>query len=334
MLFMPTKDEHGYRHRIFLNPCLKAFSDLTQEFLYARDAGRIIRMCVDDFSRRKQHKTLIGLDPVYGDNSTVWLRCSHPRLLPRLLSSFPNSNYISIMYGSQFSYPEIRLSILDVSSLSAAMSLTIAADGMNTIVMASPTSAHFDDFQRIILAMLFPIQIQLEIKYSANAAPGIDACSALCAKLLLSASPLSRNVTNASCYYTDLALSNWLVKFGYQRRNLHAPLELTYAVRGQPNNIRDSVWIGIASFEGTGNGWANMQCDDFSRIDQPLYTDVNRLPQYGGITAYFDSEDFGDSAVLNDNPIWIAIDRGLQELTNVNMRAANQMRGFFSQLRV
>lgn len=42
--------------------------------------------------------------------------------------------------------------------------------------MASPTSANFDDFQRIILAMIFPIQIVLEIKYSTIAAPGIDAC--------------------------------------------------------------------------------------------------------------------------------------------------------------
>lgn len=250
---MPIKRVHGYMYRIFLNPCLNDFSQETQRFLFAEDAGytRMLRNWVGDFVRRKQHKLLVGLNPVYGDTSTVWFRCSHPRILPQRLNSFPNTNYVSIMYGSQFSYPEMRLSVLDVSSLSAAMSLTISADGMNTIVMASPTSVNFDDFQRLILNMIFPIQVQLEIKYSATAAPSIDACSALCAKLMLSSSPLSHNVVRSSCYNTDLVISNWLIRFGYQRRNINAPLELTYTPRSQPNNVRDSVWAAIATVDGT-----------------------------------------------------------------------------------
>jgi len=77
-----------------------------------------------------------------------------------------------------------------------------------------------------------------------------------------------------------------------------------------------------------------MGCNDYQHEAQPLYNDVNRVPQYGGIIAYFDNDDFGDSAILADNPIWLAIDRGLLELMAVNMKAASQMRGFLSQLRI
>lgn len=158
-MFEPQRSDYGYSHRIFMNPCITRLITSTHEFLRDGQAGYVLREWVDKFARRKQHKTLIELNPVYGDTSTVWLRCSSPRSLPMLLGSFPSSNYVSVMYGSQFSYPEVRLSVLDVSSLSSAMSLSLTADGMNTVVMASPNSSNFDDFQRIITAMIFPVQI-------------------------------------------------------------------------------------------------------------------------------------------------------------------------------
>lgn len=75
-----------------------------------------------------------GMNPVFGTTNSFWLRCPRPRILSQLLSALPNSNYVSVMYGSQFSYPEMRLSVVDISSLSAALSLTMSSDGMNTIV--------------------------------------------------------------------------------------------------------------------------------------------------------------------------------------------------------
>jgi len=162
------------------------------------DPGYDIRLWVDRFVQRKQNKMLIGMNLVFGTTSSFWLRCPSPRILPLLHAALPNSNYdVSVIYGSQFSYLEMRLSVVDIcSSLSAVLSLTMASDGMNKIVGASPNSANFDDFQRIVLSMLFPVQVQLNIyKYSVTAPPGVDACATLCAKLLLSSSLLSRNIT-------------------------------------------------------------------------------------------------------------------------------------------
>lgn len=88
--------------------------------------------------QRKQNKLLIGMNPVFGTTSSFWLRCPSPHILPLLLSALPNSNYISVMYGSQFSYPEMHLSVVDIISLSAALSLTMSSDDMNTFSKNSP----------------------------------------------------------------------------------------------------------------------------------------------------------------------------------------------------
>uniref|UniRef100_A0A2H8TT44 Core protein VP3 n=1 Tax=Melanaphis sacchari TaxID=742174 RepID=A0A2H8TT44_9HEMI len=228
--------------------------------------------------------------------------------------------------GTQISLP--------AHDLSAALSLTMSSDGMNTIVSASPGAANFDDFQRIILSMLFPVQVQINIIYSVSAPPGVDACAAICAKLLMSSSLLSRNVTKNATYQTDLVLSEWLVRLGYQRANIETPLQLTYSPRGNQAAIRDSVWSDVASIENESTGWLNFNCDDFRVIENPLYDRVNRVPQYGGVTAYFDSANYGDSMTIPVPPIWSAIMRGLNELASLNTKVSMQMMGFFQQLRV
>lgn len=132
--------------------------------------------------------------------------------------------------------------------------------------------------------MLFPVQVQLNIIYSVTTPPGVDACAAICAKLLLSSSLLSRNVTKNAAYQTDLVLSEWLIRLGYQRANLETPLRLTYSPRGQQGAIRDSVWAEIASVENESTGWLNMHFNDFHVINDPLYDGMNRAHQYGDVT--------------------------------------------------
>lgn len=53
--------------------------------------------------------------------------------------------------------------------------------------------------------------------------------------------------------------------------------------------FRDSVWAEVAPVENESTGWLNMHCDDYRIIDDPLYEGMNRVPQYGDVTAYFDS---------------------------------------------
>ncbi|CAI6359233.1 unnamed protein product [Macrosiphum euphorbiae] len=230
------------------------------------------------------------------------------------------------MYGSQVSYPEMRLSVVDISSLSAALNLTMLSDGMNTVVSASPKSSNFDDFQRIILSMLFPVQVQLNIIYSVTAPPGVDACAAICAKLLL-----SRNITKNALYQTELVLSEWLLRNGYLRENRETPLRLTYSPRGQNAVVRDRVWAEVASIDNESTGWLNMQCNDFRVINDPLYTGVNRVPQYGDVTAYFDSRNYGDSMTIPVPPMWQAEMRGLNEISSLS---AAQMTSFIKHLRI
>jgi len=82
-------------------------------------------------------------------------------------------------------------------------------------------SSNFDDFQRIVLSIIFPVQVQLRIVYDGKLPPGVALWSALCAKLLLSSSPLARNVINSSCLDRVLVISDWLVSLGYQRVDWH-----------------------------------------------------------------------------------------------------------------
>lgn len=254
------------------------------------------------------------MNPVFGNNSTYWLSCASPRNLPILLSALPNSSYISVLYGSQYSYPDTRLSVVDISSLSMSMQVKQSADCVNVIVSSSPTSANYDDFQRILLAMLFPIQVQLRIVYDGKLASGIAACSALCAKLLLSSSPLTRNVLWASSLDSDMVISDWLVSLGYQRLNRQNPLQLTYAPRGQAHLVRDSEWHRLASVEGIGVGWLNHEVVDFLGVANPLYDGVNRMPQYGGVISYFDPDNYGDTSNIPDVPIFCVVRQCLHEL--------------------
>lgn len=77
-----------------------------------------------------------------------------------------------------------------------------------------------------------------------------------------------------------------------------------------------------------------MECDDEYNILEPLYDRVTRLPRYGDLNEYFDGNNYGDTSILHDNPIWILVMRCLNEAVTVNQKQTAQMRGFFSMLRV
>lgn len=143
ILFRPMKRDHQNMHPICLNPCLHNFSEQTQNYILDMQRGRLIRDWVDAFARKKNSKHLLAMNPVYGNNSTYWLSCASPRNLPVLLRSLPNSSYISVLYGSQYSYPDTRLPVVDISSLSVSMQVKQSADCVNVIVSSSPTSANY-----------------------------------------------------------------------------------------------------------------------------------------------------------------------------------------------
>jgi len=100
-----------------LNPCLSEFSRQTQEYLVDGDPGYEIRQWIDRFVHVKQNKLLIGMNAVLGDASTFWMRCFNPQRLPSFLSLLPNPNYVSVLYGNQYSYPDMRLSVVDIIAL-------------------------------------------------------------------------------------------------------------------------------------------------------------------------------------------------------------------------
>jgi len=102
------------------------------------------------------------------------------------------------MYGSQCSYPEMRLSVFYVNALSIAVQVKAAADSINNVAVASPNNSIYDDFQRIVFSIIHPIQVQLRIVYDGKLPLGIAVFSAFCVKLLLSSSLFARNVIPAS----------------------------------------------------------------------------------------------------------------------------------------
>lgn len=118
------------------------------------------------FVQRKRTDIIGGIHEIYATIGVVWENCVNPMHLSVLLSRIPNFNILSVAYSSEFVFPEFYLSDVDVSALSATMNInTNKAEPLTPLIVGTPNAANHEDFRRIMLAMLFPQQVNVEIVF-------------------------------------------------------------------------------------------------------------------------------------------------------------------------
>lgn len=133
---------------------LHNFVTLTQGFLNVNNLQ--LRQWMNDFVDRKRTAIVSGVRPIYGHNDTFWEPCSHPARLSNLLSQFPNFNVLSVVYCSEFIFPECNLTDLDVTQISATISSNSnRSEPLSTFISSTPNAANQADFKRILMALVF-----------------------------------------------------------------------------------------------------------------------------------------------------------------------------------
>lgn len=126
--------------------------------------GRAQRM--NDFVDRKRTAIVGGVRPIYGYRYIFWEPCSHPARSPNLLSQFPKFNTLSVVYCSEFIFPECNLTDLDVTPISATISSNSnRSEPLSTFISSTPNAANQADFKRILMALVLPQQVQVIMEF-------------------------------------------------------------------------------------------------------------------------------------------------------------------------
>lgn len=259
--------------RIVLPQCFHAFHTNTQNFL--NENAFELRQWLEDFVVRKRTRITANVGPVFPEIGINWDRCSSPRLLCELLSQIPNYNMLSVSYASEFVFPEFFLSSYDMSAVMTTLGVTTTkAEPLGSIISGTSNSSNEEDYKRIMMALMFPqqVQIQLEINRSSNRI--LNGVLALLCKLFFSTSPFFRNIAPSAARTVDVLINDMLLQCGYHQNFGEAPLH----VHGPPNAI---IWAELATNDANGMGWVNHLSNPSYDIINPLYDGINVLPVYG-----------------------------------------------------
>lgn len=224
---------------------------------------------------------------------------------------------LSVPYTLKFIGPRISTRPTNTTLVVNALQVNIANTSVLTRIATEPLSArNQEDIASIIKAHLLPGQIQVDIEFDPNDPVDLNAMAAMSAKMLFSASPVSRNVTRDSAIAADRALAAWLVTCGYRdSMNINFPLN----VRRRRNNDV-SLFEALGTDFDTGNGWCNMNVMDRIDIPDPLYEGVEEMPQMAGIPPTRTNLDFVDFGGVPNPPVLAQLMLGLEELAGDNQK--------------
>lgn len=202
---------------------LHDFITLTQGFLNANNLG--LRQWMNDFVDRKRTAIVGGVRPIYDYNDTFWEPCSHPARLSNLLSQFPNFNILSVVYCSEFIFPEYNLTDLDVTQISATISSNSnRSEPLSTFISSIPNAANQADFKRILMALVLPQQVQVIMEFDRKKNVILNGVIGLMAKMIFSTTPFFRNITLESSRSVDAIIGAMLVSLGYSHEEGAPPL--------------------------------------------------------------------------------------------------------------
>lgn len=241
---------------------------------YINREGRDIQEWIQDFVQRKRTDITGGIHEILSPVGVMWENSVHPRHTSVLLSRIPNYNLVSIAYASEFVFPEFYLSDVDISALSATMSInTNKAEPLTPLVVGTPNVSNEEDFRRVMLAMLFPQQVNVEVIFDHSKSKVYNGVVGLMCKLLFSTSPFFHNILPVSARNIDMVIGDMLIAFGYTRDMRMNPL----AVAGRGGG---DVWQNLATSDETGQGWINHGTEAAIDILNPLYDGIAVLPNY------------------------------------------------------
>lgn len=306
---MGTYDEHN----IAINPALRDLHAYTQGLILDEDASRRLREWMERFAERKRYSVNLGGHTIYGNNNTRWFNHSSPANLPSITSHIPNFNLMSITYSAPFCVPECTLTALDLTQLSQTMQINVnRANPLSELISAPSDAKNYEDYRRIMLAMILPGQVMVDVEMNPHANAYLSGFTALCAKLMFSTTPNARNISMDSARELDIHLMHMLEDLGYQHEFQTPPLQVT------SRRIPDAaLWQDLSTREGDGRGWINHGVNCFYRINDPLYVGINNLIIYGGKDELVNANRMAEAEDINPTPI---IDLILRNLMNASVK--------------
>lgn len=306
---MGTYDEHF----IVINPALHDIHTRTQDLILDAARSQRLRDWMEKFAERKRYAVDLGGSTIYGSNNTQWFNHSEPMNLPSITEHIPNFNLMSVSYGSPFCVPECTLTRIDLTQMSQTMQInTNRANPLSEIISAPYDSKNYEDFRRIMLALIFPGQIMIDIEMNIHGNSFLAGFTALCAKMLFSTTPNARNISMNSAKEMDIYIMIMLEDLGYSRE-VQGP-----ALQVNSRQFADAaLWHELATREEDGRGWINHGVNCFFRIADPLYNGINTLVMYGGKTDLVNVARIVEAGDVAPAPI---IDLILQNLGNASRK--------------
>lgn len=211
-------------HNVFLHPCLHDIHRRTQTAVLIKNPE--LRDWMERFAVRKLLVTHFGRKVLYGENRVKWGNHAQPRALPAYTSEIPNFNQLSVAYASSFCVPECMLSSIDLTQLTQTMQTNvIRAEPLTELIIAPENERNYEDFRRILLALVFPGQVMIDVLYEKDVNVYLAGFISLCSKLRFSTTPGFQNITRDSALAAEVRLGHMLEDIGY---NTHA---------GEPLNV-------------------------------------------------------------------------------------------------
>lgn len=279
---------------------------------------------MNDFVDRKRTATVGGVRPIYGYNDTFWEPCSHPARLTNLLSQFPNFNTLSVVYCSEFIFPECNFTDLDVTQISATISSNSnRSEPLSTFISSTPNAANQADFKRILMALVLPQQVQVIMEFDRKKNVVLNGVIGLMAKIIFSTTPFFRNITLESARSVDAIIGAMLIS--------HEEGALPLTVAGKANSV---VWELLATNVESGDGWVNHASNGVYHIGLPLYDGIAELLCYARQNIERNLEIINVADELIAPPIYVAINNCLQNVYAIGGEArkiANLIRYFRDQ---
>lgn len=182
---------------------------------------------VGRFVQWKRTDVTGGIHEIYAQVGVIWENTASPARLSLLLSLIPNFNLLSVPYASEFAFPEFYLSDVDVAALSSAMAInTNKAGPLTPLVIGTPNAANEEYFRRIMLAMLFPQQVNVEVTFDYSKPKIYYGVLGLMCKLLFSTSPFFRGIHPVCARTVDTIVGDMLDAIGYTRELRNVPLNV------------------------------------------------------------------------------------------------------------
>lgn len=303
-------DEVSSWMRVVMPPAILALSDAIQDFMFssiAQDREWIKRFC-----RKKNVLSAFNAGAPRSDADTVWIQSSDPSRIYEFFGILPDINVVSIVYVLPFVMPSVEYQLIDASNTIAEAGINISkVSGMNKIFASMPTRSNSEDITKIIMGFMLPGQIMLEPQFQTTENSEVNFFCALLAKIIFSASPGCRNISLRGICNVDSVIGDFLSRNGFRQLDrANNPIRVCPVGKAAMSVAWDEL-----TTKPNGKGWVNTNCAQFVEVNEPLYPNVTKLPQYGGVHSGLQSDLLEFDQEVTDIPIFLLIRDALESFS-------------------